>query len=958
MRKLITSLVILQLGYLAVAQPKAFVDSLKNDLSFVTDDSLKFRLLDELAWTYRHIHVDSALEYSNLSIEVARKQKNELFLSIAYTTLGVVKLDNDTLDFGVSDFKKSLALGQRIGNPRRIAPNLNNLGNAYKTLGKYDSAIIYLTESIKIKMEMGTEESAAGTMSNLGLVYMEIENAEKALEYFKQAVEIVGENNRRSNGFFNNMGIAYSKLGDSDSARFYLKKAIANLNPDGNERQFSQTYNNIAESFEDDEMYDSALHYSLKSYYLKKEFNSDLSLTYSAITLSKIYGVLGNYEEAKKYASEALEIAQKYNSPERVGEATWALGLTEERQGNFEQAAENYRAYIHIREELTREEIIKAAEDAERKFQTELKEKENRLLREEAALQKQKIKTQTVLIWASVGTAFLLLIIAYIARRRSLERKKLVDKIESQAQKLHELDRAKTRFFANISHDLRTPLSLILGAFDNIQSREEQVLDKESREELDTGYKNAKRLLFMADEIMDLTRLEDGKLKIKPQYVKLVLYLQLLTKMFHSAADLKGIRLSFSSEVDSDLLLELDPYQFEKIIYNLLSNAIKHTEKDGTIEVKIKETKKEIEIEIKDTGAGIPSESLPHVFDRFYQSISNSYSSKEGIGIGLALVKEIVDAHKGSISVQSELGVGTSFFVHFPYDPNKWVSDATIPQPSTKLISKNSLWMDLQEEAKGIQIAGVDSNPDGKTILIVEDHKEVRALIKSILHKQFRIITAANGTEALALLAQQKIDLILTDLMMPLMDGFELIDKLKSSRAYRKIPVIIISARNSLEEKVEMLDMGVEDVMSKPFDKDELVAKINNLLGKKDWDTNKNLKLTTDQLSELEKEILKKVENLVLARIDDPNLSVMDISNELAASERKVYRLIKRIAGITPYELIKEVRWQYIFKLLTEENIHTATEAASLIGMSNPSDFSQQFEKRFGQPLSDLLSRN
>ncbi|MEQ9232007.1 MAG: response regulator, partial [Cyclobacteriaceae bacterium] len=249
-------------------------------------------------------------------------------------------------------------------------------------------------------------------------------------------------------------------------------------------------------------------------------------------------------------------------------------------------------------------------------------------------------------------------------------------------------------------------------------------------------------------------------------------------------------------------------------------------------------------------------------------------------------------------------------------------------------------------------------NPEGKTILIVEDHKEVRALIKSILRVNFRIITAANGTEALNMLEQQTIDLILTDLMMPLMDGFELIEKLKADKELRKIPVIIISARNSLEEKVHMLDQGVEDVMSKPFDKDELIAIINNLLDKKNWDTNKNLRLDTAHLGQLEKEILKKVENLVLARIDDPNLSVMDLSNELAASERKVYRLIKRIAGITPYELIKEVRWQYVFKKLTDEHIETATEAAKLIGMSNPSDFSNQFEKRFGQPLSELLSKD
>ncbi|MEQ9229205.1 MAG: tetratricopeptide repeat protein, partial [Cyclobacteriaceae bacterium] len=425
------------------SQPRSFIDSLKSDLNTVSDDSLRFRLLDELAWTYKRIDADSALAYGKMGIEAAKKLKDEQFQAFAYSTFGVIKLENDLLDYGVSDLKTSLSINQRNQDQRGISSNYNNLGNAYNSLGKYDSSIIYYTESIKIKMEIGLEASAASTMSNLGLVYMEVENAEKALEYFQKALEIVGEDSRRANGIFNNMGIAYSKLNQSSMARRYLKKAIRNLTLEGSERQFAQTYNNIAESFQDDQLYDSAIYYALKSYDLKKKHGSGLDLTFSAITLSKIYGETGDFVNAKIFASEALNIAKEYDNPERLAESTWALGVVEARLGNFKESSDLFQEYIGINEKLTQGEILAAAEEAEAKFQNELKEKENQLLREETAIQDSKIRIQTLLIWASISVALLLLVIAYLARKRSLERKKLLEKIESQAQKLQELDKAK-----------------------------------------------------------------------------------------------------------------------------------------------------------------------------------------------------------------------------------------------------------------------------------------------------------------------------------------------------------------------------------------------------------------------------------------------------------------------------------------------------------------------------------
>lgn len=957
-KNLLILLILISGSFRSFAQPRHFLDSLKNDLLTVTDDSLRFRVLDELAWTYQYIDADSALMYAELEIEAANKLENEQFLAFAYSNIGVIKNKNNLDDFGIIELKKALAINKKLNSQRGIASNSNNLGNSYESLGKYDSAIYYYTSSITIKLGMGNDGSAASGMSNLGLVYMELDNASKALKYFQDALKIVGEDSRRANSIFNNMGIAYSKLDKNDSARYFLKKIFRNSSLEGNQSNFAQTYNNLAESFQDDKIYDSALFYAHQAYELKKEFNDPLSLTYSGITLSKIYGELNNYAQAKVYAQEAVDIARNYENPERLAETIWFLGVAEVNLKNFEAAANLFYEYSEIKEELTKDKMMMAAEEAEAKFQNELKEKENQLLRNEAFIQDQKIKTQRILIVAAIAIVIILIAFTLLLRKQLIERKKLAEKIESQSDKLKELDKAKTQFFANISHDLRSPLTLILGSLDKITERDYTILDQESKEMLDMGMKNGKRLLYLADEIMDLTRLEEGKISLSLEYVKIVPYLRLLTKMFSSAAEIKSINLKFESKSEDESILKLDPHQFEKIIYNLLSNAIKFTPENGEVEVSIQSNQQFVEIEITDSGAGIPEESLGLIFDRYYQSTNTEYASQSGVGIGLALVKELVELHNGTISVKSSKN-GSSFKVQFPFQKNDWVSQAIIPERSLDVVTRNSLWMDLQEEHERIQVSSLsNSSPDAKTVLIVEDHKELRFYLKSILASNFRVLLAPNGASGLEVLQSEKIDLIITDLMMPYMDGFELIDQLKKDKTLRKIPVLVVSARTDKDEKIDLIKKGADDVISKPFDKEELLARIQNILDR-EWDSTVKLtKLYGETAEEFEKSIMAKMERLIIKRIDDPHLTVLDLADEMAASERKVYRMIKKISGLTPYELIKEVRWQYLANYLKNNKVSTATEAANLIGMNNVSSFSEQYQKRFDSSIKDVLSEN
>ncbi|MEO9871457.1 response regulator [Ekhidna sp.] len=954
MKKLIPFILILLSSIQANSQLRQFLDSLKNDLQTVTDDSLRFRVLDELAWTYRRVNADSALMYAKMEIEAAKKLDNEQFLAFCYSNIGIIKKENELEDYGIEDLHRSLAINRKLNNQRGIASNSNNIGNAYEVIGKYDSAIKYLTQSIQIKLDIGQEASAASTMSNLGLVYNQMNNPQKAIEYYDEAISIVGEEDRRARGIFNNLGISYMKMGAYRKAREYFTKSIQGLELLQNKRNVASTYGNIGETYFNEGIYDSALIYAKRSFALKKEFGENLSLTYPAISLAKIYIELNQFNKAKENAELAYRIANNSSSLERKAESTYRLGVVEANLKNFERAATLFFDYTHIQDSINDENVIRLAEETEAKFQNELKEKENQILREEALIQEQKIRSQNIIIIAIAVILILLVAIAILLRKQLRERKKLLQKIEGQSAKLKELDQAKTRFFANISHDLRSPLTLILGSLDKITERDYEILDKESKELLDLGVKNGKRLLYLADEIMDLTRLEEGQVTLELQYVKMVPYLRLLTKMFSSAADIKAIELKFSSHAEDETSLQIDPHQFEKIIYNLLSNAIKFTPPNGTVDVLLDTDQTHLQISITDSGPGIPEESLDLIFDRYYQS-ANKNTSQAGVGIGLALVKELVELHSGTIKA-SNGNDGTIFAVRFPFKKNDWVSKAIVPERSLDVVTRNSLWIDLQEEKERLQVPGIKTvNEDAKAILIVEDHRELRTYLQSILSSDFRVYLAANGASALDLLQTEKMDLIITDLMMPYMDGFELVDHLKKDKELKKVPVMVVSARTDKEEKLDLISKGAEDVISKPFDKEELIAKIQNIMSR-DWDSNKVLsKLYGDTAEEFEKNVMHKLENLIIKRVDDPHLSVLDLADEMAASERKVYRMIKKISGLTPYELIKEVRWQYLENYLKDNKVRTATEAAQIIGMNNVSSFASQYKNRFDRSFKDVL---
>ncbi len=537
-----------------------------------------------------------------------------------------------------------------------------------------------------------------------------------------------------------------------------------------------------------------------------------------------------------------------------------------------------------------------------------------------------------------------------------LEAKNQRDEIEKQANELSRMDQFKSRFFANISHDFRSPLTLIKGYLNVIKS-EDNILSKKSEKGLEKAEKNVDQLVMLTDEIRDLISLESENFKLNLEEININTFLKTSVGMFNSLAENKNINLDFRSKIDSKRSVCLDPYQIEKVIYNLLSNALKFTERDGAINVNLEERENIISFSISDTGKGISKQDLPFIFDRYFQSNTNEYRSQEGLGIGLAFVKEIIGRHEGSIRVESELRKGTTFIVEIPATLNQ-VSISKKDKRSY-IVERMEVLPDLDKKEENVQEVDFSSKEVDKsnTILVVDDHPEVREYIMSVIPENYYILSASNGEEALAILKKQQVDLLISDLMMPIMDGFELIETIRKESTFSNTRIMVVSARTSEEDLERVLDSGVNDFITKPFDARVFEKRIHNALQTSQQNVYQDTAVEKGIHTSIEKDTFKKLNELILKQIDNPKLGVHQMAELLITSERNANRVVKKLTGLPPKSFIKKVRFDYAEVLIKEGRVSSVSEAGRAIGMQNTTEFARQFTREKGIAPADLFPK-
>ncbi|MGK0366002.1 MAG: signal transduction histidine kinase/DNA-binding NarL/FixJ family response regulator [Saprospiraceae bacterium] len=571
--------------------------------------------------------------------------------------------------------------------------------------------------------------------------------------------------------------------------------------------------------------------------------------------------------------------------------------------------------------------------------------------------------------WWFIGAMILSglgLVFAYFLRRERRHRKESqrletevknrTQTIQKQTEELRELDKAKTRFFSNITHELRTPLTLILGP--SMQMAQNDVVPIAQRKESWNISKNAQHLLSLINQMLDLSKIEGGQMKVEISKGDIVSFIKELTERFTHMADKKRQELHF---ITSETVWEthFDRNKLNKILFNLLSNALKFTEEEGIVNVFLEKVEEDtILIKVEDNGIGIKPEQLDRVFDRFYQADGTTTRANEGTGIGLSLVKELVDLLEGNIDISSKLGEGTQFKISLP------VLEITKGQISGKkeqeLLAPTLILPALSTAEPNL--AHSLENPIWQhsklDLLIIEDNEGIHDYIRSCIDtEKYNIITAYNGEEGIQKAFELIPDLIISDIMMPIKDGFDVITAVRNHLPTSHIPLILLTAKSSLENRLQGLKRGADAYLTKPFSPRELSLRIDKLIEIRQILHSRyrnGAEFPNEDLYHKEDAFVKKIRTYIIENIERTDLNGDIIGKHFGYSRMHIYRKLKALTNQSISEMIKEIRLQKAMELLQDKsNDLNITEVTYKTGFSSISYFSKTFKNFYGKAPSE-----
>ena len=531
-----------------------------------------------------------------------------------------------------------------------------------------------------------------------------------------------------------------------------------------------------------------------------------------------------------------------------------------------------------------------------------------------------------------------------------------------------QLANIKLRFFTDISHELRTPLTLISSPVTEVL--ENEPLSPSAREHLTLVHQNTERMLRLMNQILDFRKIQNQKMKLLIEETDLIPLLQKVMSSFKLIAEEKNINYQLTSTIQS-VYSWVDRDKFEKIFFNLLSNAFKYTPTDKSITVNITTKEKTVEIEVADEGIGIAVEKQHSLFQRF-ESLVKQNILQPSSGIGLSLVKEMVEMHHGTITVNSQPGIGSRFTVSLPLQREIFEEDVQVEFILNDSQSSAPHPVDSMKAPEEVEEKeDLETNSDGFSILVVEDNEELKAFLKSILSENYTVITASNGEEGLQHAVDDLPDLIISDVMMPVMDGLEMIRQIKENNNICHIPIIVLSAKASLDDRIAGLEQGIDDYITKPFSATYLKTRVasllrqrkalqelymNRLMEGKNTSSPDPLTPSQPQITPYDEQFMKKVMAYMEEQMDNAELTIDEFAEQLMLSRTIFYRKLKSIVGLTPVDFIREIRIKRAVQLIDSDE-YNFSQVAYMTGFNDPKYFSKCFKKGIGITPSEYKER-
>lgn len=948
------------------------IDSLKALLPTYSGQE-RVNLLCSISRAYRSIDPNEGIKYAEEGLSEAKKigyLKGEAtsrgLLGSNYVILGNFKM-------AMVNAKQALQLVNELENEKlEIAATLNLIGIIYYKISDYDNALEYYLMSLKISEEIEHKKGIANSMNNIGSVYSNISKYEEALKYLLKAYEIKQEigNVRGLATTANNIGIAYAKLSNISKALEYYQISLRLKKENKDYQSYASTLNNMGEMYFDQKNYNEALKYYQEAKTTSQNYKNEQLLAIVLLNIGNSYLEQQKFDSALYYFEISNIQAKKTSAANVEIECYKALSELYSEKGDYKKALEFYKSYTLLKDSIFSKENAERIANMEQQIEIEKQEKEIENYKITQSITQLKISRQRLLIYLFVGVViFVLFIIIYILHRYQLKNsanRAITTKnnqLRTLADQLQEMDQIKSNFFANISHEFRTPLTLLIGPLTKL-------IEDSKYPDLNETFKimlrNAQRQLTLVDQLLDLSKIEAKKMTLKASKGSFNQFVKAILSSFYTLARDKSIELKLIEECN-DVEIYFDRDKLSKILSNLISNAIKFTPQKGTIEVilRIEESSdKSLKPDffiliVKDNGIGISEKHLHHIFDRFYQVDTSSLGIGEGTGVGLALTKELVELHRGEIIAKSQKNLGSEFIVKLPMGKDHLAEHEISDESSNLFYITNQA--ELKSNGSDKKLIANTGSKNTSVVLVVEDNDDMRLFIADCLNHHFKLIEAKDGIQGLDMAVKYSPDLIISDVMMPNMDGFEFTQKIKENVQTSHIPVIILTAKSNVTSKIIGFEKGADAYLYKPFNTKELLVRVQKLIEqrknlRKKFERNIFLEPSEVTTTSLDENFLRKATKIIENHIDNPDFNVEQFGSEMAMERNTLYRKLMKLIGQSPSQFIRSIRLKRAAQLLNQ-NAFPIGEIVFMVGFEKHSYFTDCFKKQFGVPPSAFKAK-
>ncbi|NMH86152.1 tetratricopeptide repeat protein [Flavivirga algicola] len=819
----------------------ATLDSLQLELKKAVTDSSKAQVIKNISWEYLNNRSNNTMAelYIDSLYNISVKSGLKSWEVLAKYQYGVLERQRGNYDKALDYFEEYIEFSEGNKDKKEIANGLYQKAIILDDKGSFEESLKIYYDILKIYEEIKDVFGEATTLNAIGEVLKKSGKIDLALEHYNKALVIfekLEDKTEMANCYYN-IGDTYILLKDYDKALIYFNNALK-LDTELNSKWgMAYDYESLGKVSSLQQHYKIALNYHQKALDLRSQLNQKRELSMSYFEIAKNYFKLKNYNLAEEFAIKSLAISEAIGDKEKSKDNYTILSELYREKGDYKKAFEFNSKLITVKDSLYNKNKSRQIEELQAKFDAEKKQNVISALEKDSEIKDLKLKRQTTFRNIVIGLMVGLILMSFIFFKRfkykqrlkqeELEKRQLIAEAEGEKERVKELqkiDKLKDEFLANTSHELRTPLNGIIGLSESLKDGVAGQLSPKAIDNLDMIVNSGKRLSNLVNDILDFSKLKNKDLALSLQPIDLHSAVDLVLKV--SEFLVKGKDLRLINSIPKDIpLVEADENRLEQILYNLIGNAIKFTE-SGKVEIGAQEHDGMLSISISDTGLGIPEEKFEAIFKSFEQADGSTVRSYGGTGLGLSVTKQLVELHGGTITVKSEVKKGSKFTFTLPISKqdrkefNKAIK-GELSQSVQKIDDSSGV---IQETVPKINNAHI-------RILVVDDMVVNRRVLENHLTMAgYDVVEASNGKEALKLIDEFIFDLVLLDIMMPNMSGYEVCEKIREQYLTSELPVVLLTAKNRVNDLVTGFNVGANDYLTKPFSKNELLSRIKTHL--------------------------------------------------------------------------------------------------------------------------------